>query len=66
MVSSTELEKITHTFVSLRLDYCSAVFTVLDKSSLLRLYAIENAAARQLKHSSKWAQITSIFYFYLL
>lgn len=37
MVSSTELEKITHTFVSLRLDYYSAVFTVLDKSSLLRL-----------------------------
>lgn len=53
MVSPAELEKIVHAFVSSRLDYCNALFTSLDKLSLSRLQAIQNAAARLLTCSSK-------------
>uniref|UniRef100_A0AAZ1WYF6 Fibrinogen C-terminal domain-containing protein n=1 Tax=Oreochromis aureus TaxID=47969 RepID=A0AAZ1WYF6_OREAU len=62
MVSSAELEKIIHAFVSSRLDYCNALFTILDKSSLSRLQAIQNAVARLLTRSSKRAHITPISY----
>uniref|UniRef100_A0A669AWP7 Reverse transcriptase domain-containing protein n=1 Tax=Oreochromis niloticus TaxID=8128 RepID=A0A669AWP7_ORENI len=62
MVSSAELQKLIHAFVSSRLDYCNSLFTSLDKSSLSRLQAIQNAAARLLTCSTKRVHITPILY----
>lgn len=56
----SELEKIVHVFVSLRLHYSNALFTGLDQSFLSRLQAIQNAAARLLMHSGKWSYITLV------
>uniref|UniRef100_A0A8C6PYD4 Reverse transcriptase domain-containing protein n=1 Tax=Nothobranchius furzeri TaxID=105023 RepID=A0A8C6PYD4_NOTFU len=58
LVSTADLEKIIHAFVSSRLDYCNALFTGLSKTSLSRLQAIQNAAARLLTKSSRRAHIT--------
>lgn len=60
MVSLAELEKVVHAFVSSRLDYCNSLFTSLDKSSLSRLQAVQNAAARLLTRSTQRAHITPI------
>lgn len=60
MVSLAELEKIVHAFVSSCLDYCNSLFTSLDKSSLSRLQAVQNAAARLLTRSTQRAHITPI------
>uniref|UniRef100_A0A3P9C069 Reverse transcriptase domain-containing protein n=1 Tax=Maylandia zebra TaxID=106582 RepID=A0A3P9C069_9CICH len=62
MVSSAELEKLIHAFVSSHLDYCNSLFTSLDKSSLSRLQTIQNAAARLLTRSTKRVHITPILY----
>uniref|UniRef100_A0A8C6LAX3 Reverse transcriptase domain-containing protein n=1 Tax=Nothobranchius furzeri TaxID=105023 RepID=A0A8C6LAX3_NOTFU len=60
LVSTADLEKIIHAFVSSRLDYCNALFTGLSKTSLSRLQAIQNAAARLLTKSSRRAHITPV------
>lgn len=53
MVFSGEREKNIHPSVPLCLDYCNAMFTFLDKSSLSPLQAIQNTVAILLKGSSK-------------
>ncbi len=48
MVSKIEMEMLVHAFISTRLDYCNVLYTCLNKSSMDRLQAVQNAAARLL------------------
>ena len=38
------LEKVIHTFISSRLDYCNSLYTGISQSSLSRLQQVQNAA----------------------
>lgn len=62
IVSSSEMEKIVHGFLSSCLDYCNALFTRINKLSPSHLQAIQNDAARLLRHSAKRAEITPILF----
>ena len=43
-----DLEKVTHTFTSSRLDYCNSLYVGIGQSELNRLQLVQNAAARLL------------------
>ena len=47
-LSSTNLEKVVHAFISSRLDYCNALYSGISKGNIRRLQLIQNAAARLL------------------
>ena len=54
------MEMIIHAFISSRLDYCNALFTCLNQTSLNRLQTVQNAAARLLTRNNKRSHITPI------
>ena len=60
IVSHVELEMSVHAFISSRLDHCNALYTCLNKSSVVRLQLVQNAAARLLTKSKKSCHITPI------
>ncbi|KAF7641275.1 hypothetical protein LDENG_00286490, partial [Lucifuga dentata] len=60
IVSRLELEIIIHAFISLHLVYCNSLFTCLSKTSMDRLQAVQNAAAKLLTKSSKWSHVTPL------
>src|SRR5512140_3009896 len=60
MLSISDAEKLVHAFMTLRLDYCYALFAGCPASSINRLQLVQNAAARVLTRSKKYDHITPI------
>ncbi len=59
-LSPTDLEKVSHAFISCRLDYCNALYSGLSRRNLQRLQLIQNAAARLLTGSKRNDHITPV------
>ena len=59
-LSTGDLERVIHAFISTRLDYCNALYAGLDQSSLSRLQLVQNAAARLLTGTKKRDHITPV------
>lgn len=60
VVNQHNFEILIHAFITTRLDYCNALYCGLNKTLLLRLQLVQNAAARLLTGSRKFDHITPI------
>lgn len=60
VVSTGELEMLIRAFISSRINYCNTLSFSFSMSSLDRLQAIQNAAARLLARSNRGSHITPV------
>lgn len=60
MLSLKDTEKLIHSFVSSRLDYCNALFTCINRQSISRLQTVQNSAARLLTRTKRGEHITPV------
>ena len=60
VLTHTEFERVIHAFKSSRLDYCNVLYSCLNKSSMVRLQVVQNAAARLLNKTNRRSHITPI------
>ena len=47
------IEKLVHTFISSRLDYCNSILYGCPSYEIQKLQSVQNAAARLITHSKK-------------
>ena len=59
-LSSADLEKVIHAFLSSRLDYCNTLYSGISRRNIQRLQLIQNAAARFLTCTKRHDHITPI------
>lgn len=59
-VPHKDLEKLIYAFVTSRLDYCNSLYFGLHSALLHRLQTVQNAAARILTRTGKFACITPV------
>ncbi len=59
-MSKQDLVRLTHAFISIRLDYCNGLFTGLSKKALWQLQLTQNAAGRVLMKTRKYNHITPV------
>lgn len=60
MLCFHDAEKLTHAFITSRLDYCNALLSGCPSGSLLKLQLVQNAATRVLINTKKSDCITSL------
>ena len=61
-LTQSNLQIVTHAFVTSRLDYCNSLYFGLSQSSLSCLQLVQNAAARLLTGTRKHESITPILF----
>ncbi|KAI5619891.1 hypothetical protein C0J50_20553, partial [Silurus asotus] len=61
MLSISDAEKLVHTFMTSRIDYCNALLGGCPASLINKLQLVQNAAVRVLTRSRKYDHITPIF-----
>ena len=59
-ISTTDLETVTHAFISSRLDYCNSLYSAINKKAISRLQMVQNSAARLLTNTRKRDHITPV------
>lgn len=59
-LSPHDLEKVTHAFISSRLDYCNSLYVGVGQAQISRLQLIQNAAARLLTGTRKRDHISPV------
>ena len=60
LLAQQHFETVIHAFITLRLDYCNALYFGVNQSSIARLQLVQNAAARLLTGVRKREHITPI------
>lgn len=59
-LTQSDLAKVMHAFIYSRLDYCNALYSGINSTSIHRLQLVQNAAARLLTSTRRHEHITPV------